>query len=355
MKYRIMKLINNIKDFFINMKNLFKKFVVENKILSIIIVIILFVMIIGSFIIANTKSKIGNTSGNLNNSGFSIEKDGWVYYVGLNESNTDGIYRIKLNSDKKEKISSDYGIYLNKSGNYIYYLDRTSEKYNIVRTKISDGNKEIVIEDVDIAKTTVANGWIYYFKQSTLYRQKINGEEKQVLSKIMIDNYEVVGKWIYYSYINNGKYIIAKMKTNGENITKIALDSSKVFFVDNDNIYYIYENDSQENNNEYNYELYKVKTNGEGKEKVVDLGKNVQLENVNFDGDRIYYIKPDENDELGIYSIKLNGEDRNKIVNLQDELTMINLNKGWIYYIDQNDNGSQMYRIKTNGKDKQSI
>lgn len=353
MKYKILKLLNSVKDFFVKIKNLIKKFIVENKKLSIIIAVILLIVIIAGIIIISNKTQIGNTSGNLNNSGFSVENDGWVYYLGLNESNTDGIYKMKSNGDKKEKVSSDYGLYLNESGDFLYYLDVTEGQYNIVKIKTNGENKETIIENVDTAKITIIDDWIYYFKQSNFYRAKIDGDEKQILSKKSIDNYEVAGKWIYYSYINDGKYVIAKMKTNGDDITKIDADASQVFFIDNSNIYYIYEN---YNENEYNYELYKIKTNGKDKEKIADIGKNIQLENINFDGDRIYYTKTNENNVLAIYSLTTNGKEENKIADIQGYSTLINIHDNWIYYTDINDNGdSQLFRLKTNGEDKQSL
>lgn len=354
MKYKLMKLINNTKNLWINIKNLIKKFVKENKKLDIISIVALIVIIACAIIISN-KTELGNTSGNLNNSGFSIEKGGWVYYLGLKDSNTDGIYRIKSNSDKKEKVSSDYGLYLNEADNFIYYLERNSGNYNIVKMKTNGEYKETVIKDVDTAKVTVAKNWIYYFKDSNFYRAKTNGEEKQILSKKSIENYEVVKNWIYYSYINDGKYVIAKMKTDGDNVTKIDIDSSNVFFLENNNIYYIYESYS-ENNQQYNYELYKVKTNGKNKEKIADIGTNVQLESINFDGNKIYYTKTDDNGKLAIYTIKLNGKDEKKIVEIKGFSTLLNIHDEWIYYTDLNENSdSEMFRIKTNGKNKQSL
>lgn len=354
MKDKVINLKNKMVEMLIKIKNKIVQFIIANKRLSIIIAAILFVLILSIIILCN-RTEIGNTSGNLSNSGFSVQKGSWVYYLGLKDNNTDGIYKIKLNSDKKEKVSSDYGLYLNKSGNYIYYLDRTEGNYDIVKMKTNGENKEVVIKDVDSAKITVIDNWIYYFKESKFYRAKTNGENKQILSKKAIDNYEVVGKWIYYSYINEGKYVIAKMKTNGENITKIDTDSSKVFFVDGSNIYYIYEN-YNEDEFKCNYEIYKVKVNGKDKRKVADIGEKVQSNGINFYGDRIYYAKVDENDVLAIYSIKINGKDERKIVDIQGASTIINVHDGWVYYTDQNDNGdSDMYRIKTNGKNKQSI
>lgn len=344
-----------MKDKLVNLKNKVVEVIMENKRLSIIIAVALIVIIMAIILLSNREA-IGNTSGNLNNSGFSVKDGNSVYYLGLKDNNTDGIYKIKTNSDKKEKVSSDYGLYLNKVGNYIYYLDRTSGNYDIAKMKTNGEDKEVIIKDVDTDKITVVDNWIYYFKDAKFCRAKTNGEGKQILSKKSVGSYEVVGKWIYYSYINEGKYTIAKMKTNGEDVTKLEGDASRLFFVNNNNIYYIHEN-YNENDFEYNYELYKIKTNGKDKTKVADIGKNIQFNGINFDGDRIYYTKVNEdNDILSIYSMKINGKDETKIVDIQGASTIINVHDGWVYYTDQNDNGdSDMFRIKVNGKDKQSI
>ena len=337
-----------MKNKFLNLKNKLFTFVKSNKKLCIAFLLIL-IVIIFAIIIVCSKTEKGNTSGNLNNLGFSVQKGNWVYYLGLKDSNTDGIYKVKANNNEIEKISSDYGLYLNKSGKFLYYLDSTSNNYDIVKMKTNGDNKEIILNDVDATKFTIENDWIYYFKDSNFYRVKTSGESKQILSQRKIDNYEIVDNWIYYSYISDGKYVISKMKTDGTDDTKIDDDSAKQFFVKDSYIYYIYENNS-------NYELYKVKTNGKNKEKVSDIIQEVHLDTINFNEDRIFYIRTDENNNLGIYSMKLNGKNEIKITDIQGYYTTINIHGKWVYYTDIDEEGdSQMYRIKTNGKDKQSL
>lgn len=354
MKDKIISLKNKVVEFITNVKNKVCAFVLAHKTLSIIIAVALIIIIILGIVIICSKEEIGNTSGNLNNSGFSVEKNGWVYYLGIKNNNTDGIYKVKTNSNKIDKISSDYGLYLNKSGKFIYYLDRTSGSNDIVKRKTNGKDKEIIISDVDTEKITVIDNWIYYFKDGKFCKSKTDGEEKQILLDKLIYNYEIKGKWIYYSYINNGKYVISKMKTNGEDVTKIEDDASNKFFVVDNNIYYIYNNYNEEEY-EYNYELYKMKTNGEDKEKILDFDKNIDLETINYDDKKMYYIKSDD-DNYSIYSIKLNGKDETKIIDLNGYYTLINIQDKWIYYTDINDNGdSEMFRIKINGKDKQSL
>ena len=118
MKDNFINLKNKIVPFFVNMKNKTVSFVVANKKISIISIAILIVLMIG-IIIACNRTEIGNTNGNLNNLGFSVEKSGAIYYLGFDEGSSDGIYKVK--GKKREKINEDYGFYLNKSGNYIYY------------------------------------------------------------------------------------------------------------------------------------------------------------------------------------------------------------------------------------------
>lgn len=352
MKYIIINIKNKIVLFFNGIRNKIMPLILKNKIISIAIAVVLFLLVMGLIIICNIKST-ENTTGNLNNLGFSVQSGNWIYYLGYDEGNADGIYKVKENGNKKEKVSDSYGYYLNESGSYIYYLD--SEESNLVRIKKNGEKKEIVVTDVDYAKITISDNWIYYFKNSNLYRVKTNGEEKQKISNKSIENYEVIGNWIYYSYYNDGEYIIAKMKTNGQDISKINSQAGKVFFVDGNNIYYINENYDEEQA-KTTYQLNKMNKNGENKEKIIDIFGKVDVNTINFDGKYIYYAKLNEDNEFGIYKIKSNGDNETKIDDIKGYATSINIHENWIYYPDQNENGDiEIYRIKTNGKDKQTL
>lgn len=337
-----------MKERIINLKNKAIPFIKMHKIPLIIMAIIILAIIIIGIISLMFKTKIGNLSGNLNNRGFSVRKGGYVYYLGFTESKTDGIYRVKVNGKNKKKISDDYGLYLNVSGNYLYYLEASNDNYtsyNIVKMKTNGKDKEVIVEGVDTSKITVINNWIYYFKNYQLYRVKTNGKNKEQISNKSMENYEIVGNFIYYSYMNDGKYVIAKMKTNGEGVTRIDTDASKTFFVNNNDIYYI-----RQNADSSLYELYKVKINGEAKEKIADISGDIRLDSINFDGKKLYYTKTNEDGTLSIYSIRTNGKDETKIVDTKGYSTMINVNKNYIYYTDKNDNGdSDMFIVKANG------
>ena len=335
------------------MKDRIFKFIKDNRNICIISLLVLAILII-SIILILCRGDRGNSTYNLNNLGFSVKKDGWVYYLGLKDNTSDGIYRIKENGDKGEKISSDYGIYLNVSGNYIYYLDISEDEYNIVKMKTNDTNKEVVINDVDGQRITVADNWIYYFKDSNFYRAKTNGDSKQILLKKAISNYQIVGKNIYYSYSDGEKSVIAKMKINGKNIVKIDSDASKEFYINNGRIYFIYQK-YDEDKFENSYYLYSMKLNGNDKKEIVKLEGFVKTGSINFDNNRIYYIKAEE-DIYSIYSMKLDGKDEIKITEIKEINIIMNVHGKWMYYTDEKDNGdSQMFKVRTNGNDKKEL
>ncbi len=345
-----MKELNNYKEkvisFFIDLKNKIVPLIMKNKKISVAVLVIIIVAIL-IMCIASSKKEIGNTNGNLENSGFSVSIGKWVYYFGYNEGSADGIYKIKGN--KKEKVNDDYAIYLNKSGKYIYYLDAKED--SIVRVKTNGKDKETIVKDVDKATVTVVDNWIYYFDNSCFYRVKTNGENKKIISKKFIENYQVLGEWIYYSYMSDGNYVIAKMKNNGENVSKIDTQAGKYFLVNGKNIYYINKNYDEEK-----YELYKMKTNGKNKKKIADISETIDLSIVNFTESDIYYVKENENLESAIYKMDLKGKKETKITDIKGYTTSINVQGNWIYYPDQDDIGDvQMFRIKTNGDNKQSL
>lgn len=346
MKEKLNNLKNKIIPFFIDLKNKIQPVILKNKRLAIVVLSAVIIVIL-AILIMPSKKEIGNTNGNLENSGFSVTSGKWVYYFGYNQGSSDGIYKIKGN--KKEKVSEDYGIYLNKVGKYIYYLDAKED--SIVKIKENGKNKETIVKNVDKSPITVTNNWIYYFDNSCLHRINIKGENKKILSKKYIENYQVIDDWIYYSYINDGHYVIAKMKTDGDKGSKLNTEAGKIFFVKDKEIYYIYENYKEEK-----YELYKMKTNGKSKKKIADINETIDLNIVNFTENDVYYVKKNENLESAIYKMDLKGKKETKITDIKGYTTSINVQGDWIYYPDQDDNGNvQMFRIKIDGDKKQSL
>lgn len=112
------------------MKEKLINFVKTNKKTVSIVLGIVLVFLILLVIVCNSK-KVGYKSGNLENLGFTANLNGTIYYVGLNEGENDGLY--KLNGKNKTKISDDFGYYLNVTEKNIYYFDAIDK--SIVKMK----------------------------------------------------------------------------------------------------------------------------------------------------------------------------------------------------------------------------
>ena len=341
-----------MKEKIINFKNIIVNFCKGNK-RNILIALAVILVLVIVLIIGTGKPKYGNTYGNLRNKGIVAEKGNQIYYIAFDEGNADGVYKIKKNGKGKEKVSSEYGYYLNISGSYMYYI--SLEKEQLIKAKLNGSKSEVIAENVGSAPITVVDNWIYYFEGTNLFKIKTNGKKRTQLSNKAIENYQIVGNKIYYSYENDGKQVIAKMDLNGKNVVKIDEEAGKEFFVKGNKIYYINENYDMENY-EYKYELCKVKTNGKNKEKICDIEGSVDTYTVNFTENAIYYAKAAKNDKMAIYSIKLNGKDETKITEVNTYSNLVNIIDKYMYYINQNEEGNvQTYRINLNGENNQAI
>lgn len=340
----------NMKEKMLNLKNSIVKFYRENKKESLIaLVVILFLLII--LFAVSGKQEYGNLAGNLKNQGIIVSKGKKVYYLAFDEGKVDGIYKANKNSKNKEKVSSEYGYYLNIKGNYIYYI--SEENSQLIKTKLNGENSQVIAENVSLAPATIVGKWIYYFEGTNLFKIKTNGKNRTQLSNKTIENYQIVGKEIYYSYESNGNYVIAKMNLNGKNITKIDEDAGREFFVKGNKIYFISEKYDMENY-EYKYELCKMKTNGKNKDKICSIEGGLDTYTVNFTEDALYYAKAVKDEKMAIYSIKLNGKDETKITEVNTYSNAINIIDKYMYYIDEDEQENiQLYRIKVNGEDKQ--
>ena len=328
-----------MKEKLINLKNAVVNFYKANKKIVLIALAVILVLII-ALIIGTGKEEYGNTYGNLRNKGIVAAKGNQIYYVAFDEGNVDGIYKAKKNGkEKSEKVSSEYGYYLNIVGNYMYYI--SEENSQLIRAKLNGEDNQVIAENVSLEPIVVTNNWIYYFEGTNLYKIKTNGKNRTQLSNKAIENYQVVGNQIYYTYESNGKYVLAKMNLSGKNVVKIDEEAGREYDMEN---------------YEYKYELCKMKKNGKNKEKVCDIEGGLDTYTINFTNDALYYAKAVKDEKMAIYSIKLNGKDETKIVEVSTYSNAINIVDKFMYYLNENEEGNvQVYRIRTNGQDNKAM
>ena len=317
------------------------------KILAAMIVIIT-ILVISSVL---KKDEIGNTSGNLNfNFGIATEAGKWTYYMEFDDNEPSGIYRVKTNGEKTQKIIGGYYEYINVLGNYIYCLEKDEDdnQYNLVKIKTNGSKKEVLAKNIDHKAVTASEDRVYYFKDANLYSIKTNGSDKNKISDKNIKYYEIYNNLIYYIYENDGDSYIARMKLDGDNNTRIGKledDEYIALHVNGSKVYYIVLEDESQ------YKLYKMNKNGEKEERIYTFSENI--ENINMQDDAIYYTVKD-----GDYKIcTINYKAANKgVIKKVSNLDAIGISGKWIFYVYENeDDEIVIERIRTNGEKQQSL
>jgi len=162
----------------------------------------------------------------------------------------------------------------------------------------------------------------------------------------------IQGDWIYYVNDTDGGSIY-KIRTDGSGRTKLNDDNSRNLNVVGDWIYY--SNKEGEGypravmlNPDYNYHLYKIRTDGSGRTR---LNNDLTMNPIVSDG-WIYYSNRDREDEFyssSLYKIRTDGTERTRI---SDDVTyFIDVVGGWIYYSNESEN-HKLYKIRTDGSER---
>ena len=242
----------------------------------------------------------GNTPGNLYNEGLICEYDGIIYFA--NPSDGDKLYSMNASGGSLTKLSDDIVSYINADENYLYYVRNnvggggvfsflninTNSLCRMDRTS-GRGRESVLVLDVDACLyASLVGNYVYYLHYdketaTTLYKVKIDGEERQKVSDSPIFTCCAIGQYIYHNGTDIDHYIW-RMDTAHEDAVGmlygvncwmpiVTEDESTAWFIDCDN----------------GYKLARVDL--ETEEKVL-LTKD-RIDWYNLCGDYIYYQKSD--------------------------------------------------------------
>lgn len=311
---------------------------------SIILVIIILLLIV-------TKTSNENYFWNEYYLGIAAKSKNEVYFLGYKKATVQGIYKID-EKNKIQKIFDSNFSYLNIEGNYIYYIEKNDNVFNINKSKLDNKDKTTIISDVDYDKILVKDGWIYYFKNNILYRVRTNNKNNEEVTKKRVYTYQIIKNDIYYTYRNsNNKYTIEKMNLNNKKETVIYNNAGMYFNIKNNTIYYILAV-YNESKYQYKYDLYSIKTNGKNKNHLKSIKDKIN--NINMSDTGIYYIKEKSSNKNAIYRLSLNGKNEEEIFVLNGSQTPINIIDEYIYYIDNNKQ-RQLSTYRYNMKTKETL
>ena len=220
---------------------------------------------------------------------------------------------------------------LNGIDNYIYCIEKDEKEgqNNLIKMKTNGKKKEVLAQDVDASQVIAMEKWVYYFKNSNLYRVRTNGTDREKISDRKISYYQIDGSKIYYIYSIEGSQYIATMKLNGKKATRISkIDTGmqcQALYVKGKNIYYLVT--GTEDNVDKEMYLYKMNKKGEKITKICKIDSN--LKEINMQEDAIYYTVMNDYENYTVKSIKYNGTNKTTIKKAK-ALDNLNVVKKWI-------------------------
>ena len=276
--------------------------------------------------------RFGNTNGNLQEGGYVVVSDGWMYYTNTSivgsEYTHHNLYKRKLDGSCETKLVGARACYMiNVIEDWIYYVEGshiTNHPVSGYPCRISvDGKKSKLLNTQSVSGLIATNQYLFFRIWSSfgvlqrtgdLYRMDLNGNNKLLLTEGVFE-FSIDSNWIYYSNIMDDRCLY-KVDYNGENITKLNTDYSSYINIAGDYIYYTNPNEGDK--------LFRIKNDGTHREIISEN----QCMNVNLYGGYIYYRNESQNG--GLYRIRLDGSENTELVD--GDISRINVTDYFIMY-----------------------
>jgi len=288
----------------------------KTKVLRIIIVILVLVALtvfiislITQRVAKNPAGTVGNTAGNLNNSGLFCETDGTVYFSNLHDNGR--LYSMSPDESDVKRINDLQVRNLLSGGKYIYFF----------QSGATDGSG---LGSVVATKA---------FMQLDPQRGRSTSMTKDtVITGQLVDNY------LYLLTSVNNSLSFYKMKIDRSDTVELANYEINPSCAANGVIYYSGTQD--------NHYLYSLNT-------ATDTSQVYWAQNIWYpvlDGYYIYYMDLNSDYHLCRYSIS----DQRVEVLTEDRVDCFNVGNGYIYY-QKNGDTPQLICMRTDGTDKKVI
>ncbi|MGV8980870.1 DUF5050 domain-containing protein [Clostridium sp.] len=286
-----------------------------------------------------TNNVYGNTPGNITNFAFVAKQGDWIYY------NNDTLYKIKTDGTGKTEVNKDMPVFINVVGEWIYYIDVSTDKNEIYKVK-TDGTSRTKLSNDVALYMAVAQDWIYYSNYSDdgkLYKMKTDGTSKTKIANETVYEINISGDWVYYTItvgpVESSESEIYKVKKDGTGLTKLYKSTSIAYLnVSGEYLYFETSDLNGENGN-----IMRMKKDGTNLSTICDD----TAEFINVSGEWIYYSNA--SDSYKLYKIKIDGTDKTKISD--DEAMFMSVVDEWIYYGTVSE--TDTIKIKTDGTQRQ--
>jgi len=281
----------------------------------------------------------GNSPSNILNSAFVNYNNDWIYF--RNTQDGGRLYKSRLNSESKVRLTNEAVESVNIIGNRIYYIN-TSDNYKIYSIKTDGSDRKLLVNEP--TENLIASGDKLFYKSKTdykAYRINTDGSQKIRITSDAVGRFFVRGELVYYSNSIKGRQLY-RVGIDGSNNELFSPVTVVNFAYEKGVIYYV---------NSVDNKIYSLDLQSKDTKKIVD---DVVMA-INVKNGVIYYsLKSDGS----LFKVKVDGTGRTSINGEKVGLTLgdakISVEADWIYYTNSKDE-NRLYAISTEGRNKKDM
>jgi len=256
-------------------------------VVSVVIGFIVYNNYIKKYNYTNPDDATGNTAGNLINGGKFCEKDGYIYFSNVYDSNT--LWRMKSNCSSPKKLGYDSASSINVYGNFIYFSKydvnwRGSKDTGLIRVT-TKGKDRKALSSYNITTINLVGNSLYLLaspdnKLNHLYRFDIKDNKMTQISDQAYNPSSIDGNIMYFS--NLGKtHAVSRMSLVNYQVSPYFESNSYKAIYTKQYTYYI--------DLDANYSLVKVNNSTGDRTVLFEGSKDNMCITYNFTDNYVYY------------------------------------------------------------------
>ena len=300
---------------------------------ALVIVSLLVVLAYSQRVSMNPDGTVGNTAGNINNSGLFCEYNGKVYF----SNSYDGGSLFVMNPDETELRRLNYLNVQNilAGGKYLYYFQTGSTSSSslgqvkgltsFARCKLN-GKSEISLTRDVVTSAQLVDNYLYMLTATdagpSFYKMKIDKSDKTELANVAINPACAQDGIIYYNGVESDHYLYA-LRTSNDSVSEVWAGNLWYPILYGDYVYYM----DVENN--YRLCRYSVSQN------VIEVLTNDRVDCFNVGSGYIYYQKNSSSDPQ-LICMRTDGTDAMTVAS--GTFTNINMTSQYVYFQAFDDN-----------------
>lgn len=299
--------------------------------LSIILSLVLYALFHGR-IKQNPPGTVGNTAGNLNNTGLFCEHNGTVYFANAYDNGT--LYSMNADETNVRKLSNAQVQYINAGGDYLYYYQsdtaREKDLGSITRSLglyrfDTKGKKAACLKRNPCMYVTLVDNTLYYLyfgnkDGATLYQIDTDKKNEQETIDELVNPVCVQNGVIYYNGTADDHYLYSyDTATSASSLIWEGNLWNPVIWDD-----YVYYMDVSNN-----YRLCRRLLTSPGESADIEILTTDRIDMFNLSGDYIYYQKSSQT-EPALKRMRIDGSE-NEII-AEGVYQNINITSYYVYF-----------------------